>query len=66
MKKQVLFIQGAGEGAYEEDEKLADSLQEALGTEYQVSYPRMPDEENPQDEEWMARFLKNWTRSRAK
>ena len=36
MKKPVLFIQGAGEGAYEEDRKLADSLQDALGAEYQV------------------------------
>jgi uncharacterized protein len=58
MKKQVLFIQGAGEGAYEEDEKLATSLQNALGDEYYVSYPRMPDEDNPQDEAWMARISK--------
>jgi len=58
MNRQVLFIQGAGEGAYEEDEKLAASLQDALGTEYQVSYPRMPDEENPQDEEWMTQISK--------
>jgi hypothetical protein len=38
MKKPVLFIQGAGEGAYTEDEKLAASLQAVLGTEYQVLY----------------------------
>ena len=53
MMKQVLFIQGAGEGAYEEDAKLAASLQDALGTEYHVIYPRMPNEENPDDEAWM-------------
>jgi uncharacterized protein len=58
MKKQVLFIQGGGEGAYEEDEKLAASLQDALGAEYHVSYPRMPNEEDPQDEVWMAQISK--------
>lgn len=31
MKKQVLFIQGGGEGAYKEDEKLAAALQNVLG-----------------------------------
>lgn len=50
--KQVLFIQGAGEGAFEEDAKLAASLQAALGLEYHVIYPKMPDEGNPQDEAW--------------
>lgn len=53
MKTQVLFIQGAGEGAYEEDEKLAVALQDALGTEYQVSYPHMLGEQNPEAKAWM-------------
>jgi predicted alpha/beta hydrolase family esterase len=56
MMKQVLFIQGAGEGAYEEDAKLAASLQDALGTEYHVIYPKMPEEENPDDEAWMTQI----------
>jgi serine hydrolase len=58
MKKQVLFIQGAGEGAYEEDEKLAASLQGALGTEYDVIYPKMPEEENSGYEAWKAQISK--------
>jgi predicted alpha/beta hydrolase family esterase len=58
VKKQILFIQGAGEGAYEEDKKLADSLQDVLGTEYEVSYPRMPDEANPKDEVWIGQISK--------
>ena len=58
MKKQVLFIQGAGEGAYEEDAKLAASLGDALGSEYHVSYPRMPHAESPEDEVWMAQISK--------
>jgi serine hydrolase len=52
VKKQVLFIQGAGEGAYEEDKKLAASLQHLLGPEYKVHYPAMPDEENAPYELW--------------
>ena len=56
MKKQVLFIQGGGEGAYAEDENLAASLQDALGTEYDVVYPHMPDEDDPQYEAWAAQI----------
>jgi uncharacterized protein len=58
MKKQVLFIQGAGAGAYEEDKELATSLQDSLGDEYYVVYPRMPNEENPEDGPWMAQISK--------
>jgi uncharacterized protein len=58
MKKQVLFIQGAGEGAYEEDKKLAISLQDALGTEYDVIYPKMPEEENSGYEAWKAQITR--------
>ena len=61
MKTQVLFIQGGGEGAYDEDEKLAVALQDALGTEYQVSYPRMPAEENPEAKAWMNQISKELT-----
>jgi predicted alpha/beta hydrolase family esterase len=42
----VLFIHGAGTGAYTEDRLLADSLQRALGAGYDVQCPQMPDEEN--------------------
>jgi predicted alpha/beta hydrolase family esterase len=58
VKKQVLFIQGAGEGAYQEDRKLAASLQEALGTEYNVRYPKMPEEESSGYEAWKAQISK--------
>jgi uncharacterized protein len=52
MKKHVLFIHGAGEGAYEADKQLAASLQHSLGPEYEVHYPAMPDEENAPYEQW--------------
>ena len=56
MKKQVLFIQGAGEGAYEADEKLARSLRAMLGSEYDVRYPKMPEEEDQGYEAWRAQI----------
>src|SRR5688572_22692774 len=58
MKKQVLFIQGAGEGAYEEDQKLVESLQHVLGPEYTVHYPAMPDEDNAPYEQWKRQIEK--------
>jgi predicted alpha/beta hydrolase family esterase len=41
MTKQVLFLHGAGDGAYEEDMKLTESLRYALGSEYNVMYSAM-------------------------
>jgi uncharacterized protein len=61
MKKNILFIQGAGEGAYEEDKKLAASLQDELRAEYHVLYPKMPNEESPEDNAWMAQIAKELT-----
>ena len=52
MKKQVLVIHGAGEGAYAADKKLAASLQHSLGPEYEVRCPALPDEENAPYEQW--------------
>lgn len=54
MQKSVLFIQGGSTGAYAEDLHLANSLQRALGDDYNVLYPRMPDEENCPYPEWQA------------
>jgi len=58
MKKQVLFIQGGGEGAYEEDEKLVASLRSSLGAVYEVRYPQMPNESDPDYEPWKAQIKK--------
>ncbi|RPI79944.1 MAG: alpha/beta hydrolase [Chloroflexi bacterium] len=46
MKKTVLFIHGAGDGAYEEDRLLVASLQITLGLVYDVRYPKMVNEES--------------------
>lgn len=57
MTKEVLFIQGGGEGAYVEDGKLAASLQAALGSDYRVRYPQMPNEDAPEYPAWKAQIL---------
>jgi uncharacterized protein len=58
MTKHVLFIQGAGAGAYEEDKQLATSLREALGSHYEVHYPAMVDEDNAPYEQWKQQIEK--------
>jgi predicted alpha/beta hydrolase family esterase len=52
MTSQVVFIQGAGEGAYKEDQLLAQSLQKELGSDFNVVYPEMPDEANAPYNAW--------------
>lgn len=54
MEKHVLFIHGAGEGAYEEDRLLASSLQNALGSAHEVHYPKMPEEDSATYDDWRA------------
>jgi predicted alpha/beta hydrolase family esterase len=56
MAPVVLFVHGAGEGAYEEDGLLVASLRDALGPSYEVRYPRMPLEETVQYSDWTARI----------
>ena len=52
MKLHIVFIQGAGTGAYDEDQRLAESLQEHLGPRFEVHYPRMLNEEDAPYEAW--------------
>lgn len=52
MKKQVLFIQGGGDDGYESDAKLAGSLKAALGSDYEVAYPRLVSDESAPDFGW--------------
>ena len=58
MRSPVLFIQGGGEGAHEEDALLAASLQKALGAEYDVRYPQMPGESEPDMQTWKAKIAR--------
>jgi pimeloyl-ACP methyl ester carboxylesterase len=44
---------GGGAGVHDEwDGKLAESLRRELGSEYEVRYPRMPDEGDPSYDRW--------------
>ena len=55
MTRQVLFIQGGGEGVHDEwDHRLAESLGRELGPDYAILYPRMPDEADPDYARWSA------------
>lgn len=51
---RVVVIQGGGAGAHDEDALLAASLREHLGDGYTVEFPRMPNEDEPDDEPWGA------------
>jgi predicted alpha/beta hydrolase family esterase len=54
MHTHVLFIHGAGKGAFEEDRLLAASLHNALGPTYDVHYPKMPEEDSATNADWKA------------
>lgn len=56
MKTHLLFIQGGGEGGYNEDARLVDSLRTFLGTRYEVHYPRMNSDETLPDFGWMSQI----------
>lgn len=61
MPKQVLFVQGGGEGTHDEwDNKLVASLQRELGPEYEIRYPPMPDEANPNYKLWKTALEKEF------
>ena len=62
MKKFVLFIRGGGEGAYEADALLAESLQAELGSEYEVRYPRMPLDDDAGYLAWKAEIITELTK----
>lgn len=51
--RQVLFVQGGGAGTHDHwDDRLVESLREALGDGYEVRYPRMPGEDDPAYGPW--------------
>ena len=55
VKPQLLFIQGGGAGAHDDwDRKLVESLRRELGPDYEIRYPRMPNEEDPTYAAWKA------------
>jgi predicted alpha/beta hydrolase family esterase len=53
MNKQVLFIQGGGDGGYKADINMVTSLQNELGKDYQVIYPELKSDEDAPDFSWV-------------
>ena len=62
----VLFVQGGGDGAHDEDAALATSLGRALGRDYEVRFPRMPGEANPDVKSWKRQISAELSRLRGK
>ena len=55
MIRQLLFIQGGGALTHDDwDDKLVESLRNELGPLFEIRYPRMPNEEDPQYGAWKA------------
>jgi pimeloyl-ACP methyl ester carboxylesterase len=53
VKRQLLFVQGGGKGTHDEwDDKLVASLRQELGQDYEIHYPRMPNEDDPSYTLW--------------
>jgi hypothetical protein len=53
MARQILFVQGGGADVHEKwDAKLVASLQGQLGPSYEVRYPLMPNEADPEFAVW--------------
>jgi uncharacterized protein len=55
---EILFIQGGGAGAYEADQQLVVPLRRALGTGYELFYPKMPRESEPDYRNWKRQIEK--------
>ncbi len=59
MPRQILFIQGGGEGVHDQwDNKLVANLKHELGDDFTVFYPYMPDEADPSYLAWKPALLK--------
>ena len=51
--KQILFIQGGGDGGYEADKTLVASLKTTLGKKYQVNFSELQSDESASDFGWV-------------
>src|SRR5437762_7900209 len=61
MRRQLLFVQGGGAGAHDEwDDKLVESLGRELGSDFEIHYPRMPNEDDPAYVAWKATLEKEF------
>ena len=61
-KPCVLFIQGGGKHAHSVDKPLASSLKQALGANFEVRFPLMPDEAHPNAQAWKLKISQELSR----
>ncbi len=53
MKRELLFVQGGGQGVHDDwDRRLVENLRRELGQAYEIRYPRMPGEADPDYASW--------------
>ena len=63
--RNVLFVQGGGENVHDQwDNKLVDSLQRNLGADYEITYPLMPNEADPDYGTWKAALYQEFANLR--
>ena len=61
MQRQVLFVQGGGADVHDQwDDKLVASLERELGADYEIRYPRMPNEGDPRYASWKVALEKEF------
>ena len=59
MTKDVLFVQGGGEGVHRNwDARLVASLGKELGPNYRITYPLMPNKSDPNVAAWQGAISK--------
>lgn len=61
--KKIVFIQGGGNGGYEADKKLVDSLKNCLVQECEINYPEIQPNENEPDYGWTEQIGKKISES---
>jgi uncharacterized protein len=66
MRPQILFIQGGGSGAHNEDGQLVASLEKHLSAAYEVRYPQMPKESDPDYQRWRPKIRQELAAVRGK
>lgn len=53
MKKSILFIHGGGDDGFGADKPMMLSLQNTLGADFNINYPKMPSDESLPDFGWL-------------
>lgn len=65
MKKQILFIQGGGDGGYIADKSLVASLQKEVGQDYNIKYPELASDESVSDFGWILQIGKEISKAKS-